>query len=218
MFALKEIQDRIYLLTFNSGYDLAMHFLRYQEFYESPNKKFKDNKFTIISYMEWYSKNNEDAFTYPADWSGFNIPSRVFDEVFELGIPDENKYDVFMRYAYNSIRDKVDGDFYLMGAVKGDKTTVAHEMAHALWNLNPKYKSLMKENIKKLSKKALKIIKKNLKDSGYTKEVISDEIQAYLSTELDHELIDKLDESKINADKIMKPFIKILNKYNTKST
>ena len=213
MFALKEIQDRVYLLTFNSGYDLAMHFLRYQEFYESPNEKFKNSKFTIANYMEWYSKNNEDKFTYPADWSGFNIPSRVFDKIFELGIEDENKYDIFMRYVYNLIRDKMDGDFYLMGAVEGDMLTVDHEMAHALWNLNPKYKSLMKENIKKLPKKALKVIKKNLKTAGYAKEVIPDEIQAYLSTDLDYELIDELAESKVNSDKIMKPFIKVLNKY-----
>jgi len=213
MFALKKIQDRVYLLTFDSGYDLAMHFLRYQEFYESPNEKFKNSKFTIASYMEWYSKNNEDKFTYPADWAGFNIPSRVFDKIFELGIEDENKYDIFMRYVYNLIRDKEDKDFYLMGAVEGDMLTIDHEMAHALWNLNPKYKSLMKENIKKLPKKALKVIRKNLKAAGYTKEVISDEIQAYLSTDLDYELIDELTESKINSDKIMKPFMRVLNKY-----
>ena len=35
-YTVKEIKPRIFLLSFKDHYDLCMHFVRYQEFYESP--------------------------------------------------------------------------------------------------------------------------------------------------------------------------------------
>ena len=64
-YTLKEIKGGIFLVEFDNQYDLAMTFLRYQEFYESP--KFKGKRFTIIDFMEWYSKEYDGAFTYTKD-------------------------------------------------------------------------------------------------------------------------------------------------------
>src|SRR3989344_5759404 len=99
-YSLKNIAQGIYLLNFQSPYDLAMSFCRYQEFYESTNPVFKGKSFSLIDFMEWYSNKNNNrkrsdlkCFTYPDDWAGFNLPSYVFDNIIELGIPDMNKYD-----------------------------------------------------------------------------------------------------------------------------
>lgn len=65
---------RVLHVQIKDKYDLAMTFLRAQEWYESP--KFHHKLFTLEEYMRWYSKAyGKGAFTYPKDWSGFNVPS-----------------------------------------------------------------------------------------------------------------------------------------------
>ena len=73
MFSLKQLMQRVWHLHFDHHYDLTMHFFRYQEYYESP--KFKQSNIQLVDLMDWYSKNMGDGiFTYPKDWSGFNLP------------------------------------------------------------------------------------------------------------------------------------------------
>lgn len=89
-----QIIPHVYQLHFDSAYDLAMHFVRMQEYYESP--KFRKQIFTLVEYMAWYSKEHgKGAFTYPKDWTGFNVPSDVAREVYKssCAIPDFNQYD-----------------------------------------------------------------------------------------------------------------------------
>ena len=68
-----------------------MHFLRAQEFYESPFPEFKGKNFNLIDYMEKYAKAyGDNVFTYPGDWCGFNIPSNVLKECYFGNILDVN--------------------------------------------------------------------------------------------------------------------------------
>ena len=81
-YSLTKVQDKIWHLTFDCRYDLSMHFLRYQEFYECPNSKFRGKKFTIFEFMKWYSfKYSDGCFEYPIHWAGFNIPIKIFKEI-----------------------------------------------------------------------------------------------------------------------------------------
>ena len=78
MVNLYKISGNIFCLKFDNNYDLCMHFLRAQEFYESPFPEFKGKNFNLIDYMEKYAKAyGDNVFTYPGDWCGFNIPSNV---------------------------------------------------------------------------------------------------------------------------------------------
>lgn len=63
MFKLTKEKEKIYLLCFDDRYDCCMYFLRYQEYYESPNQKFYRKQFTIVSYMDWYIKHNKRKFS-----------------------------------------------------------------------------------------------------------------------------------------------------------
>lgn len=175
---LKEIYPQIFLLTFSKLYDLAMHFLRYQEYFESP--AFKGKLFSIIDFMEWYSeKHGEGSFTYPVDWAGYNIPGKIIKEVMDKGIPDFNKYDATMQKIYSHC-NKSYPDFYLIGTLENPKTTTfEHELAHALYYLNPEYKNDMDSIIEKMDKKEKKLLIKRFKEMGYHKSVFIDEIQAY---------------------------------------
>ena len=64
-----KIADGIYLLRFETQYEVTSTFLRVQEHYESP--QFHGRIFTLEQYMDWYVAEN-GAFTYFQDWSGFN--------------------------------------------------------------------------------------------------------------------------------------------------
>ena len=48
---VKEIKPFIYCVEIDDDYDRAMLFCRYQEFYESPYKKFRGKTFTWMEYM-----------------------------------------------------------------------------------------------------------------------------------------------------------------------
>lgn len=219
---LKKLADSIYCLEFKNAYDLSMTFLRCQEYYESP--KFREQFFTLSDFMEWYAKENGNgAFTYPVDYVGFNLPSRVIWNVMsKLRL---EKYDVWTPYdqlmwdialeivtAMHKEKKASDAPFYLIGVTKkkNDKQTLEHEVAHALFTVNSQYQRMMGELINKLSKKDWKTMTDKLKGRGYADNVFDDEAQAYLATGL-HDTM-KL----AGLKKAAKPFQKAFKPYKDK--
>lgn len=205
-YTVNNIADRIFLLEFDNRYDMCMLFCRAQEFYESPNPNFRGQPFDMFDFMEWYSdKYGNGIFTYPSDWSGFNISSTVIESLYSSGFLDKNKYDYEMLVLHKELSRKVDGKtYYLIGAEKGDKTTLAHEVAHALYFLNYEYREEMNQLLYKLSEKLHKTINEHLLSVGYIEEVLGDEKQAYISTGSNKLYFTK---------KQYKPFLKVYKKY-----
>lgn len=221
---LQKLYPRLYLLKFDpkDQYDMCMTFLRYQEKYESPNKRFRGKDFTLVDFMEWYSKDRKDAFTYPADWGGFNIPNTVFQGYWYQNIQDKNKYDYLMLHAYYAIWHDIkygsdsfwntgyptdfgsNGDnpkYYLLGATNDH--AISHETAHGFYYLIPKYKREMNALTNKLPKKFTTKVYKWLEEIGYTPQVFKDEMQAYMSTGFP-------DSSGIVPGKLSKPYEEVL--------
>lgn len=164
---------------------MAMHFLRYQEYYECSSPKFQNKSFNLFDFMEWYAqKYGNGSFTYPKDWSGFNIPGKVIEEVIDKSIPDINRYDRVMDIAYGKCKKKNGSStFYIIGALsKG--ATLNHEIAHGLYYLNHEYKKQMNNLISLLPKDITSDMIEWFKSVGYPKKVWKDEMQAYLSTGL----------------------------------
>ena len=158
------------LVKADSQEELGNTFIRFQEHYESPNPKFRNQIFTLGEFKSWY--NIEYGSNYVTDWTGFNFPSRVL-ESFRHGLFDpltneESNLLNLLKYRHDN--------FYVIGAQ--DETTLKHELTHALYATNDKYKSeidnVLDKNRKKISKTYNHLLK-----IGYTKEVIYDEIQAY---------------------------------------
>ena len=169
-------------------YSLGMLFLRYQEFYESPNKDFNHKPFTIIEFMDWYRRKMGDlCFSYPEDYIGYNIPVKTMVECHGC-IPygDLNEYDKIM---YMIISECISNNVqYVIGVPNylSDKfdSTFKHEMAHALWYTNPLYKGEMLDLINDLTDSQYKGLTKVLKEQMYGPDHYDDEIQAYLATGL----------------------------------
>ena len=209
-FTIKQVKPNIFLLSFKDYYDMAMHFLRYQEYYESASPKFRGKQFEIFDFMRWYSKTyGKDSFTYPKDWGGFNIPGNVIADVYPC-IKDYNKYDAAMFNAYIECAHTLVHPaskippFYMIGAV-GNGPTLKHEIAHGFFYTTPKYKEEMTKLVKALKPNFRKAITTHLKSLGYTPKVYIDEIQAYLSTGGVEEFL------KLNGED--SPFKKVFRKY-----
>ena len=207
----RELVPHVYHLDFDNQYDLAMNFLRYQEYYESP--KWHKEIFRLVDYMEWYAKNQcglknkkgrpARMFSYPADWSGFNIPRWAMEEVFPR-IEDWNKYDDFMQTVFKLIvADEDEHPFYLIGTYGGgaigpndseDESILDHEMAHAFYYTDKEYRAAVDLLLAQWyhdqghAGEELDSAKEVLKLMGYHKDIITDEIHAYCATGLCDEL------------------------------
>ena len=191
---VKEIVPKVFVVTYDNQYDLCMAFVRIQEFYESP--KFKGKYFALEEFIEYWAKEHgHGSFDYTARWNGFNISGRVIKnwvKVFnEFETPEEMRdAECYLLDEIEKIKD-VNGyeyeDIYVIGvhASQGKKMmdeAIEHELAHALYCLHPEYKKSCDALFKKLSKKRYGVISKTLIKMGYGKNVLEDEIQAYLST------------------------------------
>ena len=179
MHKLYKITNKIFCLKFEHPYDLAMHFLRAQEFYESGSSQFKGQSFTIIDFMEYYAKNlGKGVFTYPDDWAGFNIDSKILKATYKTVI-DFNKYDKEICFIYNKIKSICKtGKFQLLGVLDFDKT-FDHELAHSLYATNSKYKKEISVLISEVPLLVKEHFYSYLKNIEYAKEVFEDELQAY---------------------------------------
>ena len=162
--------------------ELNRAFMRFTEYYESPNPLFKGKIFTIGQLKSWYSMTY-GADTYDIDWSGFNIPSSIL-KPFKEGLFDpliteeQNLLDLF-KYRHDH--------FYIIGAQ--NNSVLRHELAHALYSHNTKYKDKVNLLCSKF-KKELSKTRKYILEKGYHHEVINDELQAYI-TDNDDEFIIK---------------------------
>jgi hypothetical protein len=190
---IKEVAPRIYCVIVDDDYDRAMLFCRYQEYYESPYKKFRGKKFSWMEYMRFYKDAwKKRVFTYPEDWSGYNIPSNILEGGVDA-FYKETEYDVIMNdiYYYGAIdsQNKNDNqrcDWYLIGASSKDLKTMDHEIAHGLYFTNNAYKKIVDVLIKNIKPTHYEKLKKKLIKMGYVndKKIIDDEIQAFMSTGL----------------------------------
>lgn len=173
MLYLKKTPYNSYCVSSDSGIELATAFLRFQEFYESPNDQFRGKIFTIGQYKSWYEKKY-GWFSYYTDWSGFNIHSYVLDPftngLFDPLLPEEKN---LLALFTNAPSDK----FYIIGA--NDQDTLNHELNHALYAYSSEYSN----EVNKIFDANLEHIKyalEHLLNKGYCKYLLYDELQSYI--------------------------------------
>lgn len=217
-YKLTEIYPCIFHCTIEDSYDLAMTFCRVQEFYESPYKQIRGKVFNLLEFMSLYAKDHDNVFTYPQDWGGFNIPGDAVYKLYKTNIlNDFNSYDLTVIEMYDKIKVNVqDNKFYLI-ASQGDEGTIHHEVAHGLYYLDQSYREYMDKLTYNIPSPIYKEITEYLLNLGYTKEVLLDEVQAYLSTgyrnikskaELTRKQRNELDVHARAYRMYLKPFIK----------
>jgi hypothetical protein len=179
--------------------ELGRTFMRFQEFYESPNENFRGKIFTCGQVRQWYS-TQYGADTYHHDWSGFNFPSKVLvpfkQGLFDPLTPEELQLVEYFRYRHD--------DFYIIGAQ--NQSVLRHELAHAMYSHNPLYQKRV-NSLCDLFKNELRSTSKYILDKGYHKDVINDELQAYITDNDDEFII------KNTPQKIINKFNQLYQKY-----
>lgn len=187
-------------ISADSQEELGLTFMRFQEYYESPNTEFRGKIFTLGHLRQWYSETY-GANNYESTWVGFNFPSHVLvpfkDGLFDPLTAEENNLLHLLRYR----RD----NFYIIGAQNSN--VLRHELSHALYSSNIKYKNEI-DNFLSKNKSKLNKTNKYILDKGYSKDVLNDEIQAYITDNDDNELIN------ITCPSIIAGINKIFQKYN----
>jgi hypothetical protein len=174
-----KISDKIIRVHYPTQEELCRAFLRVEEHYESP--EFKGKVFTLGQFRQWYTQQ-KGAWTYYGDWGGFNVPGCFFrpflDGMFDPLAPEEKEL-------VELFRNKDDG-FYVIGTSEdGEADILDHELCHALWGTNEKYKTEILAALVK-SKYNPQPIWELLHRLGYHSDVIDDETHAYMSASSDY--------------------------------
>ncbi len=212
-YKINEVKPNVFAVVIEDRYDRAMTFLRGQEYYESPNKKFRGKDFSIWDYMKWYSTEYGKGFSYGVDWSGFNIPFDIVWKCYQSN-EMETPYDETMWEILGEIDSKMDINkkAYIIGAGDMVGDTFKHEICHGLWYTNSAYKKDAMGLLTIIDEEDYEMFENNLLDMGYTDKVINDEIQAYLCFGHDVENFSKGVDREV-CNEYHKQFIKGLNNY-----
>lgn len=214
---VKQIRPQIFAASIKDNYQRTMLFCRYQEFYESPYEEIRGKFFTWEKYMSVYRNRwKKNLFTYPEDWSGFNIPSNIVEKAMNTFSKDKGPYDEIMSdiwyhcenypLRYNKPRTK----WYLIGADSFKSSTMNHEIAHGLYYTSKQYKINCDNLISNIKPAHYDKLRKKIIKMGYIddKKIIDDEIQAFMSTGL-YNGLDTIELSRYEKD-----FINNFKKFN----
>ncbi|CAB4219011.1 hypothetical protein UFOVP1604_94 [uncultured Caudovirales phage] len=188
-YTLYEVAPKIYVVEAADDYSRAMLFVRAQEYYESAYSEFRKKTFCIFEYMNKYRKERGTKyFGYTKDWSGYNIPSDSLESCLtglKSGKVLTTPYDTLMHTIHATIRQhQPRGKFYILGVDDIKSQVMDHELSHALFYTNKQYKAEMVELVLSLKSSVYDQLEAYLSQMGYVKQVIVDEIHAYLSTGL----------------------------------
>ena len=180
MLTVRKLPDYpVWHVESDSRWELAMTFIRMQEWYESTNPQFKGQAFSLEAYMDWYVREfggKKERFTYP-DWTAFNVPRRAVLAVF-------NGFSQISAKEQWLFRQLIDGgafstpNFYLIGTRKGAQKDFEHEYRHALFALNEHYREEISLIVDQYEVPSLR----GWMSRYYAPEVLKDEIQAYALT------------------------------------
>lgn len=218
-YKIEEVKPNVFAVVVPDGYHRAMLFCRVQEYYESPNPQFRGKNFSIWDYIEWYSREHNNTFTYTSDWSGFNIPLKTAYNCYEKLREYETPYDEVMNSIVGTIELKMfhkkstrNWNAYIIGAGTTEGDTFQHEICHGLYATNKQYKQLVDEITETIEWHDYLQFEKNLLDMGYTAGVVPDEIQAYLAFGHDYKPFTKGVSKKV-CNELHKQYINVFNNF-----
>ena len=193
---VREPLENLLHVQFIRQSDLAATFLRFQEFYESP--QYKGKVFTFEEFKEWYTAHNEEGkitgrFNYFYFWSAFNIPSATLKPFYEGKLdPLSGRERTFLKTFADRKKP-----FYIIGTfgkdndeklIKDDgESLLKHEVSHGLFYLHPDYKKTALAIIDEIPIEVRhQIIDYFKRTGGYHTNVMKDEIHAHVLTEQEY--------------------------------
>lgn len=193
-YRIERLGEHLFGVVVPDDYDRSMLFLRAQEYIESPSTRFRGKSFDIWTFIKWYSIQQSDpdsGFTYAKDWAGFNFPLSTALECYAKLRPEMvTSYDQVFLEMIDHILRRVgrDSDIkktYVIAYDKPRSVTMKHELKHAAYFLDPKYRRLANKLIRELPHSLYDTLARNLRIMGYHKSQRNSEMHAYLVTRSD---------------------------------
>jgi len=169
-------------MTFDEEPYMASTFMRFQEFFESP--KFRGEVFTRKEFVDWYIEKF-GAFTYTTDWTGFNLPSRIFDKFREGAFDPLTDHEAALLDTVSQLPQPS----YVIAVGKQDGmpvnlNTLRHEIAHGLYATCPEYRAEVLMILEGCQ--LAPVIRFLMGTGGYHWASFFDECHAYLSADFDY--------------------------------
>lgn len=177
---IKEVVTKVFHVEKRTQRALASMFLRFQEYFESP--EFQGKVFSRAEFRRWYSANSKQGkktgkFTYFEDWAGFNIPSHILRPFYGGRFDPLIKAEQELLDSFEEMRGQ---RFYIIGTVKDDvPDAIKHEVAHGLFYTQPNYREMVTNALRSFHAADRKKIDAFLRVEGYCDEVLVDETHAW---------------------------------------
>jgi hypothetical protein len=181
---ITEPEANTYHLTFANQRDLAHSMMRLQEYYEGPDLSIQGQHFTLEQFLQAYTLP-DGTFEYTNKWCGFNVPGEVVDgwyQLFTAAGPLLAKEQQMMDQLLERRRDPNVRWYLIATGDDGDSVTIRHELAHARYYLHEDYRDACDRLVEQMAAEDRRRMAKILIRMGYAEHVVSDEIQAYIST------------------------------------
>lgn len=178
---LKNICPEVYGINFGDQDQMIDHLMRFSEWYESSNRKVYRKDFTKAEALVDYRKTR--GLHYDDVTQAFNLPLKA---IIEAGgtLTDPSVEELFILQITNYLEAK--GGKYLIGTYgTGTDNERMHEVAHALYYIDPVYRAQMDQLFDELPLPIRDAMIGYLKNENYHESVYKDEAAAYLATGLD---------------------------------
>jgi len=179
-----QITENVFCAAFGDFFDLAMTFMRANEFTESPDPKIRGNPLKLIELIKLYSMESGGSFNYAAEMGAFALEKSQIRKTIRGGLADTSEHDFRMLALFGYCSAMCSGDWVLIG-IPLEKDSIgffAHELAHAFYAQNKSYRSMCDTLVSEMSTESRQYLFDSLASHGYASDVLMDEAQAYLST------------------------------------
>ncbi len=178
---VKKVAEKIYCVLFTSYCEMSRTMLRFAEYYECANPRFRNRPFTLKEFKAWY-RSIHGKFSYYSDWGGYNIDASVLKPFYEGKFKYITQRELQVLNAFANVEAY---DFYIIGVIKDGREwgeELSHELSHAMFRVNETYRYRVTKIIKRCMPK-LRSLNKYLRKGGYCRQVMIDEAAAYLATD-----------------------------------
>ena len=173
-------------VEFSSRREMTLSMCRTEEFFESPFQSVRGKYFSLEDFLFTYA-DETGRIDYFHEWEGFNVPRTALDR-FNCLFKDQTKREKEIL----ALVLETDCAYLIATESDGDPTTFEHELAHAKYALDPKYRKAVRDIIMPMPKDLGFRMQADLRAAGYPddRELLLDEVHAYLKTSTEKELLE----------------------------
>lgn len=198
---------------FPTSKEMVLTFFRVEEHYESVYPDIREQTFTVEYFLDRFM-DDEGEVTYFSTVYGFNVPAQSLKRFYTRHANQLTRRESALLDMIKSAVNYEQDDFYVIASVSDDNRALDHELSHAFYYLNPDYRrraNSLIENTLRIS--LIEEFQQALADLDYAKDVLRDEITAFLCAGKMKDLREEVGTTARRADAL--PFRELFQEFKT---